>query len=216
MNLNRLLIATSLLASGTAMALDVTVGKVPVGQLEAMGWNRADADTLEFLAPNGVLYQVSQGDRRLRALRDELAARRAALTADESDELAFLQQHLDGNAASTTSESVEICAGTLDFNPEFFYGMADGSVTSTVSWTEFGPFGPNLKRIQAKAIASAPGLKTDQRTTSSGWFSGQFYQSVSASAGVYPTFEPSLTALGYFASNGCGSYTFSAEALDSL
>ncbi|RKH58303.1 hypothetical protein D7V93_17015 [Corallococcus llansteffanensis] len=178
--------------------------------MESHGWKQVDANTLKFETANGRTYTLTAGDAPLRARADALTKSARDLSKAEQAELAFLTEAL-GAAATVSSVSQQHCNGVLDFDPQFFYGMADGAAQMTVSWSEFVPYVPIQQRITAFAQAFAPGLTTVSDSEGTGWFQGSPYQTVTAYAGIGPTFSPSFKVIGYYISGNtrtCPSYTF--------
>jgi hypothetical protein len=213
MTISQTLVAAAVLASTPSMAMEVRVGNVPISELESHGWTRVDAHTLRIETPTGHTYTLTEGDGPLRARAEELMKNASNLSAGEREELAFLTEALSA-ATMTPSATVGLCNGVLDFNPEFFYAMTGGAVQMTVSWSEYTPYYPFSKRIAAYTKAAAPeaeGLPVRTETRDSGLFQGQPTMTVTAFAGIEPTFRPQLTAIGYFfglSSRSCPNYTF--------
>jgi hypothetical protein len=213
MTISQMLVAAAVLASTPAMAMEVRVGNVPVSELESHGWTRVDAHTLRFETPTGRTYTLTEGDGPLRARAEELMKNASNLSTGESEELAFLTEALSA-ATMTPSPTANVCNGVLNFNPQFFYGMTDGSVQVTMSFIDYAPYYSLSKRMFVVATASAPaseGLPVRTVTGDSDWFQSQPTMTVTAFAGIDPTFHPQLTATGYFYGTGsrsCPNLTF--------
>lgn len=210
MSIFKALVATTILASAPSVAMEVRVGGVPVSELESHGWTRVDADTLRFEAPDGRTYTLTAGDAPLRERADALAKKARNLSKAEQEELALLTEALSDSGTANLVTQYH-CNGVLEFDPQFFYGMADGAAQMTVSWSEFVPYLAIQQRITAYAEASAPGLTTVTDSDGTGWFQAQPYKTVTAYAGIGPTFSPSFKVIGYYISGNtrtCPSYTF--------
>lgn len=210
MSIFKALVATTVLASAPSMAMDVRVGGVPASELESHGWTRVDANTLKFEAPNGRTYTLTAGDAPLRERADALTKKARNRSKAEQEELALLTEALSASATASTVTQYH-CNGVLEFDPQFFYGMADGAAQMTVSWSEFVPYAPIHQRITAYAQASAPGLTTVTDSDGTGWFQAQSFATVTAYAGIGPTFSPSFKVIGYYISSNtrtCPNYTF--------
>lgn len=207
MKIASVLVTALLLVSAPSMAMEVRVGGVPVSELEFQGWMRVGTNTLKLETPNGLTYTLTEGDEPLHTRVRELM-NNADNSMEEQEEVALLA---DAISATAAAENVNHCNGVLEFDPQFFYGISDAAVQVTVSWSESMPMIPVTKRIVAFSKAAAPELPTVTDTSNSGWFQAKPYKTVTSYAGIGPTFQPTLTAIGYFIvghSSPCPSYTF--------
>jgi hypothetical protein len=204
------LLATTVLASTPSLAMEVRVGGVPISELTSHGWTRVDANTLKLETPNGRTYTLTAGDAPVRDRVEALTKNTLNLSKAEQEELAFLTEALDASAM-VNSVSQYHCNGVLNFEPQFFYGMTDGAAQMTVSWSEFVPYVSTQQRIAATAQAFAPGLTTVSDSDGTGWFQAKPYKTVTAYAGIGPTFSPSFRVVGQYISGNtriCPWYTF--------
>ncbi|MFP2903884.1 hypothetical protein ACLESD_02185 [Pyxidicoccus sp. 3LFB2] len=115
-------------------------------------------------------------------------------------------------AGEQGTQSGSFCGGYFGFDVQFSYGMAGGSVATQGNWTEFGPYGPNLKEyyVIAKAWLYSPGDYPSQADADQSTFSHTCcYSTRQVSAGAYPTFTPILEGGGWLLGyGGCGARTY--------
>lgn len=219
--MKKLAVIAAMLAPIGAQAADVKIGGLPIDQLEAHGWERTSKDSWKLELPNGTTYSMHRGKDQLRARLERLLASKklpseAAEGSRLSEEIAFLREALAQRHTATKGQSTYTCAGTLAFEPTFYFSMVGGGVDSVVSFTEFGPYAPYWKKMYATAEAwdrNDYAATYQRRVSNSGWFAGTMYKETSAYASVNMTFFPSLRASGYMISTAsqCPPYYFTAE-----
>lgn len=112
---------------------------------------------------------------------------------------------------SSSSPSGYVCAGSYNFDIQFYYGMVDGAVQTTASWSEFGPYAPYRKTLHTYSYAWASEYSPSEHEDSDSYgpFSNKCCASVSSYAGVGVTFSPLLFGSAYLSvTNGCSAYRF--------
>jgi hypothetical protein len=113
--------------------------------------------------------------------------------------------------SSSSAVSDYVCAGSYNFDIQFYYGMVDGAVATTASWNEFGPYAPYQKTLHTYSYAWAPDYSPSDHTDSDyyGPFSHSCCASVSSYAGVGVTFRPMLYGSAYVSvTSGCSAFRF--------